>query len=189
MLEMLRQVPLALTLLRMGLAPVVVALALWYPIKWGFAVCLVAAFLSDVFDGVIARKLNIATPNLRRLDSIADSIFYVACICAAWQLYPSVIENNSAALATLVSLEALRYLYDWFKFGKEASYHMWSSKLWGLALFAGFYSLLALGTAGWAVETAIYAGIVADIEGLVISMILPKWKTDVPSVFHALRGN
>ena len=35
-------------------------------------------FLSDIFDGVMARRLGIATATLRRLDSVADAPFYVA---------------------------------------------------------------------------------------------------------------
>lgn len=46
-----------------------------------------AAFLSDVFEGVIARRLGIATPGLRRLDSAADTLFFVAVAIVAWRLY------------------------------------------------------------------------------------------------------
>jgi CDP-diacylglycerol--glycerol-3-phosphate 3-phosphatidyltransferase len=34
----------------------------------------------------------------------------------------------------------------------------------------------------------IYIGKLADLEGLAISMILPEWKTDVPTFMHALRS-
>ena len=40
---------------------------------------------------------------------------------------------------------------------------------------------------GWAVSAAIYVGIVADVEGLLISCMLRKWQTDVPSLVHAYR--
>ncbi len=63
----LRRLPLALTLLRAGLAPVVVALALAWPNGVAFGACLVVAFLSDVFDGIVARRLGVATATLRRL--------------------------------------------------------------------------------------------------------------------------
>lgn len=52
-------IPLFLTALRAALAPVVVLLAISRPSRAAFGVCLVAAFLSDVFDGVIARRLGI----------------------------------------------------------------------------------------------------------------------------------
>ncbi len=177
--------PLFLTLLRAALAPVVVYLALYNPRSDGFAVCLVAVLLSDIFDGIIARKLGVATAALRRLDSIADSIFYVAAIYAVWVLNSAVIVGHVASLTLLLALETTRYAFDFWKFKREASYHMWSSKLWGLALFVAFYSVLVLGHADFWVSIAIWLGILADFEGLAISIALPRWKNDVPTIFHA----
>ena len=182
-----KNVPLLLTALRALLAPVVVFLAIYEPMPTAFGVCLVVAFLSDIFDGVIARRLGVATPGLRRLDSVADSIFYAAAVFAAWHLYPAAITDRSVPLGVLLLLELARYAFDFIKFGREASYHMWSSKLWGIALFAGFFELLALGRAGLAVSIAVYVGIIADLEGLAISIRLRQWQTDVPTILHALR--
>lgn len=181
------KVPLSLTALRALLAPVMVALALFHPAPWAFGFCLVVGFLSDVFDGVIARRLGIATPGLRRLDSIADTFFYVAATFAAWHLYPQVIKAHLGSLLLLVALEAARYVFDLVKFKREASYHMWSSKAWGLALFAAFFALLACGYTGAWIAAPIYLGIVADIEGLAISFVLKEWKSDVPSIVHATK--
>jgi CDP-diacylglycerol--glycerol-3-phosphate 3-phosphatidyltransferase len=179
--------PLILTVVRALLAPVVIYLALQWPSRLGFGACLITAFLSDVFDGILARRLKVATPNLRRLDSIADTIFYLSAIFAAWRLYPIAITEQVAPLLVLGGLEIIRYAFDFGKFGREASYHMWSSKLWGVALFVGFFALLALGIAGLPVSMAIYVGIVADLEGFAISIVLREWKTDIPTIFHALR--
>jgi phosphatidylglycerophosphate synthase len=187
-MSLIRQTPLALTSLRALLAPVVVGLALSYPSHVAFAVCLMIAFLSDIFDGVIARRLNVVTAKLRRLDSIVDTAFYGCAAIAVWHLYPSVILQYRVALIVLAALEITRYVVDLRKFGREASYHMWSSKLWGIALFAGMFSLLALGRGGITVAAAIYVGIIADIEGLVISSLLAEWKADVPTFIHACRG-
>jgi len=182
-----RHLPLALTALRALLAPVVVLLAIFHPSQPAFGACLIVAFLSDVFDGILARRLNVATPDLRRLDSITDTIFYVCTALAVWHLYPSVISLHMTALTALVGLEAARYIFDFRKFGREASYHMWSSKLWGIALFVGIFSLLVFGSSGIAVSAAIYLGIIADIEGLVISIIIREWKSDIPTFVHAYR--
>lgn len=183
----LRYLPLALTALRALLAPVMVLLAIAWPDRPTLGICLVAAFLSDVFDGIVARRLGIATPNLRRLDSIADSLFYAAALFAAWHLQPQALLEHRAALMVLVLLEVTRYAFDLSKFGREASYHMWSSKLWGLALFAGFFTLLVLGRSDWTVSAAVWLGIVADVEGLAISALLTRWVNDVPSIVHAYR--
>jgi len=102
-------------------------------------------------------------------------------------LYPAVLREHGFSLLLLLGLELGRYLVDLLKFKREASYHMWSSKLWGLALFIAFFSVLVFGNTGVAVDCAIYLGILADAEGLAISVILPRWKNDVPTLFHALR--
>jgi CDP-diacylglycerol--glycerol-3-phosphate 3-phosphatidyltransferase len=178
-------VPLGLTVLRAALGPVVIALALLEPWRWAFGACLIAAFLSDVFDGILARRWGVATPNLRRLDSFADSVFYLSAVLAVWRLHPQAITDRWTALLVLATLEVARYILDFLKFQREASYHMWSSKLWGIALFAGFFSLLALDADNYVVDAAIYVGVLADVEGLAISLVLRHWQSDVPTLAHA----
>jgi CDP-diacylglycerol--glycerol-3-phosphate 3-phosphatidyltransferase len=183
----MRQIPLALVILRLCLAPVLLATALLHPNRTVFAVCLLGALLSDYFDGVIARRLGVATAELRRLDSITDTIFYVCALIAALVTAYAQVRPYFPALIVLLLIEALRYVYDIRKFGKEASYHMWSSKLWGLLLFIGMGSLLVIHRGGWPVALAIFWGIAADLEGLAISMTLRKWQADVPTLWHARR--
>jgi len=152
-----------------------------------FCACLIAAFLSDVFDGILARRMGVATPALRRLDSFADSMFYLGATFAVWYLHRDAITTRVGPLVTLAVLELGRYAFDLVKFGREASYHMWSSKAWGIALFACFLSLLAFESDNAFVNAAIWIGIVADVEGLAISALLPGWRSDVPSFVHAWR--
>ncbi|HEX7977811.1 MAG TPA: CDP-alcohol phosphatidyltransferase family protein [Gemmatimonadaceae bacterium] len=178
--------PIALTALRAALGPVVVLMALVWPNAAAFAVCLTLAFLSDYFDGVIARRLGVATAPLRRLDSIADTVFYLSALFAAWHLRSDILHPYVPALLALGTLEVARYAFDFLKFGREASYHMWSSKLWGITLVVAFFALLVYGRVGWPVALAIYAGIAADLEGLAISSVLREWRTDVRTIFHAL---
>jgi phosphatidylglycerophosphate synthase len=178
---------MALTWLRVALGPIVIGLAFLWPYPEAFAACLIAAFLSDVFDGMLARRLGVATPDLRRLDSIADTIFYVCALAVIWILHPMAILKNSILLIILAGLEFARYLFDLWKFKREASYHMWSSKLWGVALFTGFMSVLVFQDDGIFVTAAIAIGIVADLEGLLISLTLTSWRHDVPSILHALK--
>jgi phosphatidylglycerophosphate synthase len=185
--RLLVHLPLALTALRAFLAPFIVLLAIAWPNEMMFGMLLLVALLSDVFDGVIARRLGIATPTLRRLDSIADSMFYLCAMFAAWHLHKSQVSEYLIPLAVLLTLELARYAFDYAKFRREASYHMWSSKAWGLALFFCFLSLLSFGKGGWPIALAIYLGIAADLEGLAISVVLKKWRTDVPSIFHAIQ--
>jgi CDP-diacylglycerol--glycerol-3-phosphate 3-phosphatidyltransferase len=186
-MKLLRHVPLALVSLRFILALVVLVAAVRAPLPWIFGTCLVGALLSDYFDGVIARRLGVATPTLRRFDSLVDTVFYVCALAAVLIVAPELLRPVSIPLAALIALEVVRYMVDFRKFGKEASYHMWSSKAWGLWLFVGMYAVLVHRRGGWPVALAVYWGIACDLEGLAISLMLGEWRTDVPSLLHAWR--
>ena len=90
------------------------------------------AFRSAVFDGIMARRFGVATPNLRRLDSIVDSVFYFATLGAAWHLHSTEPRTQIPWIAALLAFEALRYGFDFLKFRREGAYHLWSPKLWGI---------------------------------------------------------
>ena len=104
----LQQVPLVLTCIRGLLGLCVVALAYLWPHPGLLVNCVLIAFVTDVFDGVLARRLGIATAKLRRLDSVADSVFYLCALWAVWVLHPQVILANAVLVASLAVLEAVR---------------------------------------------------------------------------------
>ena len=163
-----------------------VGLALLYPSRVAFGACLLAGFLSDVFDGILARRLGVATPRLRRLDSAADTLFYLAVAACAWRLSPQALARRAGLLGLLVALELTRYALDWLRFRREASYHTLSAKLFGLLLFLGCFALLALGSDNATLTAALWCGIFSDLEGVAISLTLQQWRTDVPTLWHAL---
>lgn len=169
------------------LAPALLLFAAYRPVTTAFGVCLALALLSDFFDGVIARRLGVATAGLRRFDSFADTVFCVSGALAVWMLHPGVIRGHRLILAILVALEAARYALDFIKFRREASYHTWSAKVWALALFLAFSVVLVAGVEGLWVGAAILLGIASDPEGIAISLLLPASQHDVPSLVYAWR--
>jgi len=182
-----RSLPWALVWLRLLLAPLMLLLAWRWPEPAAFAVCLALAFLSDVFDGVLARRWGTVTPGLRRVDSLVDTLFCLCALGAVWLCRPEVVRGAATLLVLLLALEGLRYVVDLSKFGREASYHMWSAKLWAALLYLAFFMVLVLGQGGMWVTAALLLGIVSDLEGLAASLLLPEWRHDVPSLLHAWR--
>jgi CDP-diacylglycerol--glycerol-3-phosphate 3-phosphatidyltransferase len=182
----MRRLPLALTLLRLVLAPLVLLLS-GRPHPVLFGLILTAAVLSDIFDGVLARRLGVASPFLRRLDSAVDIVFYLAIGAALWRLRPEAVRAHGWLLTAVLGLELLRLGFDRLKYGLKASYHLWSAKAWGLALFAGALMLLSFeGGSAW-FGLMLWPGVFENLEGLVVSLLLPEWTHDVPTVFHAAR--
>lgn len=177
---------LALTLVRLALAPVFVFIALAGHAGVLPTVLLVVGFASDVFDGVVARRHGVATAFLRRLDSAVDTAFYLAVAYAAWRIAPEPLRRNRWGVALVLGTMLLNYLVEWLRFRREASYHARSARLFGLVLFAALAWLLATGS-GALIPAAVLFGLLSHAENLAITLILPRWHHDVPSVFHALR--
>ncbi len=70
-----------LTILRMGLAPVVVVLVMSHEPRWAFAAFVVAA-LTDLFDGLAARLGHQQTTLGAMLDPVADKILLSSAFVA-----------------------------------------------------------------------------------------------------------
>ena len=178
---------LALTGLRLLLGPALVVMAYRGIIGASAALVCLVAFLSDYFDGVLARRFAVDSAAVRRLDSATDTVFFLCAAWAAWRLHADLLRPWLGMALVVVALELARYLFDAVKFRREAAYHAWSAKAWGLSLFGALVALFGFGSATPLVPVALALGIVADAEGLAISVVLPVWTHDVKSVRHALR--
>jgi len=183
----MQALPFWLVTLRLLLGPALVLLALNHRRGLWLIIPIVLALTSDIYDGRIARHYGVATTTLRRYDSIADTVFYVCVAVSAWILERGALVAVAKLLITILILEAFRYVFDFLKFRREASYHTWSAKLWGLFLAVCASALLGWSIAGLLLRATLIIGIISDLEGIVISAILPQWTHDVPTVFHAAR--
>jgi phosphatidylglycerophosphate synthase len=178
---------MGLTVLRLLLAPVLVWLVYAGASGVVFAIVVLVAFVSDYFDGVIARKLGVASAELRHFDSRADLVFYATAAWAVWRLHPDVVRSVAIPALVVIGLDVVRHVFDFAKFGRDVAYHAWSSKVWGLSLALALVLLMGFGVGQPFVGITVILGLIAQIEGLLISVALPVWTHDVPTLIHALR--
>nr|WP_121271428.1 CDP-alcohol phosphatidyltransferase family protein [Pedobacter schmidteae] len=180
-------IPYLLILFRLLLAPVILFLGY----QWGsesrflILVLMYLGLLSDIFDGIIARKQGVSTEKMRRLDSQTDLVFWVAVAISCYLIYPQEILQKIIGIALLISMEAMCYAVSIIKFGKETCTHAFVSKMWGLTLLAAFTSLLGFEYGGWSLNVTIAVGLISHIDVLLIILLLPKWTHDIPSFYHA----
>ncbi|HEV2132648.1 MAG TPA: CDP-alcohol phosphatidyltransferase family protein [Terracidiphilus sp.] len=181
------QIPWSMLICRAILGPAIALTArLPHPELW--LGCMIAAgFLSDVYDGILARRWGTATAALRIADSIADTIFYLGVLTAIIERHLPVLRANLGLLFAVLALEAIRFSFDWAKFRRMASYHSYTAKIWGILLAAATIALLCLDRAYWMVTLALAWGILCDLEGLTVSLVLPQWAHDVKSLPRALQ--
>ena len=151
------------------------------------AAMIVSALVSDIFDGVLARRWKCDTAAVRLFDSMADTVFYLGVAVALGMGHRPVLREHAWLLGGLLSLEAARFAFDFAKFGKPASYHSYLAKTWGLVMAVAVTATFATGGGGWLIATALMLGIACNAEGLAMSCVLPDWTRDVKTLSAALR--
>ena len=147
---------------------------------------LVAGFLSDVADGLIARRMEPPVPGLRYADTLVDTVFYAVAGVALAVAVPAAFDDAGLLLVALVTIHVSRATFEVTKYGRVASYHMWSAQALGILLTAAMASSFATGRPNALLTLAFWLAIVNEVEGFATSAILPAWQADVPSFVHAL---
>jgi len=184
-----RRIPWLMAGTRAALGPVVMMaeLAGWTGVTLAWMV--LTGLLSDIFDGVLARRWKCDTAAVRLFDSMADIVFYLGCAVALAMSQPQLSRSFAVPVAIVLGLEALKLVFDFVKFGKPTSYHTYLAKTWGLVLaitvvmsFA-MHAMIALHIAWW---IALALGVVYCLEGLTISLIMPEWRHDLKTLPRAL---
>ena len=120
---MKRHLPFALTTLRLLLGPIALACALTNFPRWIYLPILIIATLSDIYDGILARRFGVATPALRRYDSITDVIYYLFILALAWILCNAVITQNILLIALILISEIAVIIVCFARFKKYPATH------------------------------------------------------------------
>lgn len=179
--------PILLILFRLLLAPIILGLAYYIgeSSKILIVVLMYLGLISDILDGIIARKQNVSSEKLRRMDSQTDMIFWLSLGFATWILFPKLIADHAIAIWTILGMEIACYVISLIKFKKETCTHAFLSKIWGLTLLVAFTSLIGFNHAGFPFLLAIIMGLISHFDRILITLILPIWTHDIPSAYHA----
>lgn len=183
------RLPLLFIYLRLALGLILVPLSLVQVENYKFiaVLFLTTGLLTDIFDGIIARKLRVSTQKLRRLDSSVDQVFFLSVILATYIQCPDFFRANYLKLALLTGLEAVTYLVSFLKFRKEIATHSLGAKIWTLFLFATLLQVILQCRSGLLFEFCFWIGLVTRLEIMSIILILKEWTNDIPTLYHALR--
>lgn len=181
-----RRVPALFVLFRFVVAPF-----LFLAARDGYSALFLAGFIlacaSDLFDGVIARRLGIVTQGLREWDGRADVWFYAWIAAAVWFAHPEVIAAFGRGLLFVLILQCVSSGIDLVKFRRFTNYHAYSAKLFGLFLFLALVMLFAVGIVDLLWQLVIVTGMLCMLEEMAMTLILPRWTFDVSGVRAAWR--
>ncbi len=184
---MLAKVPALLIAFRFALAP-----ALYLDTRDGqvgvwFLALVALGFLSDLFDGVIARRTGGVTARLREWDGRTD-VWFVAWLAAgAWNTRPDLVVDHGTPLLLVVAVQALAWVVDLAKYRRFSNYHTYTAKAWGWSIAVLALVWFGGGDVALPLWAAVALGTACCLEEIAITLVLPEWTHDVPSVVHAVR--
>ena len=180
---MLINIPNILSFFRIIAAPFLL-LTGWLGMPKLFFILFGLMLLSDVLDGFIARIFDQTSEEGARLDSYGDILTYLSTPLAAWWLWPDLINAELYYIIAAIIIYILPAFFALAKFGKLASYHTWITKISAVLMSAGVAMLLGFENA-LLFHIAIYFLVIEMVENIVITIILPKPKSNIHSLWHA----
>jgi CDP-diacylglycerol--glycerol-3-phosphate 3-phosphatidyltransferase len=183
-MEIIQQIPKLLVILRLIIAPLLLMDAWDKKVTIWFILGYIIAFFSDIFDGIIARRLGVSTVSLRQADSVADVCLYVSIAICVWVVHPEIIIDFKIPLSIAIAAQLTLYAISFSKFGKPPSFHTYTAKAWGITLF-----IATIGIFGYNWVNGLWLAIafclINTIEEIMMTLILPIWHHDILSIFHA----
>lgn len=142
--------------------------------------------VTDFLDGFLARRLNLQTVLGSQLDTIGDVLTVLFVIPGAWLLWPGTVREELVFFLLAPGMLALSGSVCLIRHGRLPSYHTRSAKLATATAGVGVWILLA-GFTPWLFRGAVLLLAWSAVEEIWITILLPKWHPNVPSVNHALR--
>lgn len=145
------------------------------------------AVMSDIFDGIIARRLKISTPQFRQLDTKIDTVFWLSCLFYILLNHGMFVQKHLSEIIILVFTELTIVVVGKLKFKDRISFHTILSKFWALTILWFFIEIVLFSQANLSFQIVFYYGLLVQAEICLIAVILKENVTDVPSILTAFK--
>ncbi|MCL1863791.1 MAG: CDP-alcohol phosphatidyltransferase family protein [Defluviitaleaceae bacterium] len=194
-MKIIKYVPNTLSIMRMVLASSL--LVLWFLLPAGFVLSplfltiYIFAGITDMVDGPIARKFNVASPLGANLDGVADYFFVVISI---FLIVPELVYRGlspmivTVIVASIIILKGFGMLVGYMRYGQLMMMHTYASKTGAMLAFllplflylTGFNENLIVSVFGVYVFFFL-------LEELCIIAMLPEPRRDISGIMQAWR--
>lgn len=184
----LTQIPLVLMYPRLILGFVIVSLSYFQVSSFRMIIVslIILGVLTDIFDGIITRKLNVSTQKLRRMDSSVDQVFWICCLIGAYLICGDFFNANYLKLLILLAVEGLTYVVSFIRFKKEVATHTILSKIWTLTIMGALIQVIISCNSLMLFNICFYLRVFSILEIIAILIVLKNWTNDIPSLYHAV---
>jgi len=184
--SLIRHLPNLISVARILSVPVLLVLAMRgqeEPFKW----LLLAALLSDILDGLLARTFAITSTLGATLDSIGDSLLMAAAACGVWVFHPGFVQLHGPTVLFVLGLWLLEMLVSFWRYGKLSSFHAYSVRIGAYLLGIFVMVLFIWGFQSWIFYLAVSINVLGYLEEFVLLWLLPEWTPNVRGVYWILR--
>jgi phosphatidylglycerophosphate synthase len=137
--------------------------------------------ISDVLDGMIARKMNAASKNGQVLDSIAD-LFMVTVLLSIFIPNFKLPLWGISWIAVIAVVRLVSLGVGFVRYKQPAFLHTYANKLTGIALFSFPFLYVGLGLSAATILVCFIASVSA-VEELMINAVAKKLRRDIKSIF------
>lgn len=185
--SLLHQVPNIISAGRLVCCPILIGLA-YGGYQKTFAWLLLAAFISDAVDGLIARTAGITSKRGAFLDSVADLSIQVAAMYGVWAFYEPFVRANVAIFALVLGLWACDVGFAYWRYGRVASFHTYTSRIGAYALATFLVVLFLWGVHMWLFYFVVAIIVLSLVEGLILMSLIPRWTSDVQGLYWVLKA-
>lgn len=148
-----------------------------------FTWLLLAALLSDIADGLIARIFHLETVLGARLDSIADQLTTVAALVGLLTLRSSVMRRHWLAFAIVGGCYVASDLAALRRYRRLASFHTYLSRVAAYAQGIFVMTLFIWSYQEWMLRLMVAISVAAYCEEIaIVTWILPEWRANVRGI-------
>lgn len=152
--------------------------------KWLLGV----SFFTDLIDGYLARKYEVASVLGTKLDSIGDDLTILVAMIALFVTKPEFIKQEKVLFIILFALFLVQTIYAFIRYGRITSFHTYLAKT--AAILQGVFLLLFFFTDEPGIilfYTAAMVTIVELTEEIILVRLLPNWETNVKGIYWVLK--
>lgn len=152
-----------------------------------FAIFLVINLLTDVADGIIARKFNMVTEFGAKLDSLADNFTYLLGFIGLIVFKIDDFMPHIISFVIWCVLMISVVLVQLIKFKGFTSFHLYSFKIGGYIQGAFFIVLFTYGFIIPFYYFMVIWGILASIEHISIQLIIAELRSNAKGLYWVLK--
>jgi CDP-diacylglycerol--glycerol-3-phosphate 3-phosphatidyltransferase len=172
-----------ITSYRLIAAPVLILLIIYNKnelFKWLLAI----SFLTDAFDGYLARRFGVTSIFGSRLDSLADDFTIIAAIIGLFALKKEFVLQEIVILSVLFGLFVVQTVSALIRYGKISSFHTYAAK--AAAILQAVFLVMLFFSPDPPFLLFYFTAIVSFIdllEEIILVFMLPEWQTNVKGLY------